>query len=322
MPETFSNSMLSTFINEQGFLIIDGGLATELERRGYDLRDPLWSAKLLLENPEAIRQLHADYLWAGADCIISASYQATLPGFIARGLKEDEAERLIRLAVQLAREARDQFWSEYRRKYPAKRRRRPLVAASVGPYGAYLADGAEYTGKYDLTLDELTAWHRPRWRMLADCGADLLACETIPARDEAAALAILLAETDHPAWISFSCRDGAHISDGTPLTAVVPLLADLPNLLAIGANCTAPRFIPDIIKNIQQVTAKPIIVYPNSGERYNPQGGGWEGEADPSAFGTMCREWRKTGAALIGGCCRTSPAHIQQIRDRVQQRRL
>lgn len=304
------------FLDYQNIFILDGGLATELEARGYDLNDPLWSAKLLLEQPEAIRQVHSDYLWAGADCVISASYQASLPGLQARGLNETEAANLIRLSVQLAIEARDQFWGI---KANRQGRLRPLAAASVGPYGAYLANGAEYTGDYDLDEAELLAWHQPRWHILANSSADLLACETIPSLLEARALRQLLLETPTlPAWISFTCRDGTHISDGTPLADCVRLLNDIPNLMAVGINCTPPRFVPELITAVQANTNKLIIVYPNSGERYDPVNKQWLGQSDPSEFGTISREWRKMGAMLLGGCCRTTPAHIQQIRDRTR----
>ncbi|RMH02439.1 MAG: homocysteine S-methyltransferase [Chloroflexi bacterium] len=305
------------FLQQQGALILDGGLATELEARGFNLDDPLWSARLLLEQPDAIRQVHLDYLYAGADCVISASYQATISGFMARGVSRAEAIRLIRLAVELALAARDDFWG-----VAANRngRLRPLVAASVGPYGAYLADGSEYTGNYGLETAELIAWHRERWHILANSGADLLACETIPSYREAEALRYLLAETpDTWAWFSFSCRDGHHISDGTPITDCVRLLADAPRVAAIGVNCTPPRYIPALIKAIHQVTDKPIVVYPNSGEIYDPERHCWLGESVPAEFGTYSREWRKLGAALIGGCCRTGPAHIRQIADRMRR---
>jgi homocysteine S-methyltransferase len=304
------------FLDYQNVFILDGGLATELEARGHNLDDPLWSAKLLLQQPEAIRQVHSDYLDAGADCVISASYQASLPGLQARGLSQTEAAALIRLSVQLAVEARDQFWTI---KANRQRRLRPLVAASVGPYGAYLANGAEYTGDYDLDEAGLLAWHQPRWQILADSGADLLACETIPSLPEARALRQLLLETPAmPAWISFACADGANINDGTPLAECVRLLNDVPNLVAVGINCTPPRFIPELITAVQSVTDKLIIVYPNSGEQYDPVNKQWLGQSDPSQFGTISREWRKMGALLLGGCCRTRPAHIQQIRDRTR----
>jgi homocysteine S-methyltransferase len=304
------------FLDYQNLFILDGGLATELETRGHNLDDPLWSARLLLEQPEAIRQVHSDYLWAGADCVISASYQASLPGLQARGLSQTEAADLIRLSVQLAIEARDQFWAI---KANRQGRLRPLVAASVGPYGAYLANGAEYTGDYDLDEAGLLAWHRPRWQILADSGADLLACETIPSLPEARALRQLLLETPvMPAWISFACHDGLHISDGTPLAESVRLLNDIPNLVAVGINCTPPRFVPDLITAVHSNTNKLIIVYPNSGEQYDPVNKQWLSQSDPSEFGTYSREWRKMGALLLGGCCRTRPAHIQQIRDRTR----
>ncbi len=307
---------IEPFLTYQNVFILDGGLATELEARRHSLDDPLWSAKILLEKPDAIRQVHRDYLHAGADCIISASYQASLPGLMARGLSAAEAAVLIRFSVQLALEARDQFWA-----FMANRRQRlrPLVAASVGPYGAYLADGSEYTGAYDLDEAGLLAWHRPRWDILAKSGSDLLACETIPSLAEGKALRHLLLQTPKmPAWMSFTCQDGQRISDGTPLAECVQLLNDVPNLVAVGINCTPPRFLPDLITAVRSNSDKLIIVYPNSGEQYDAETHQWLGQSNPTEFGTISREWRKMGALLVGGCCRTGPAHIQQIRDRTR----
>jgi len=310
MPTT---NPIMPFIERQGALVLDGGLATELERRGANLDDALWSARLLADDPALIRQVHLDYYWAGADCCTSASYQATVPGFVTRGLSAGAARALIRRAVALTNEARDAFWAAG----PHARRLRPLVAASVGPYGAYLADGSEYRGDYDLDEAGLLAFHRERWALLAGCGADLLACETLPSFAEARALARLLAETPNAwAWFSFTCRDGACISDGTPIGECAAYLAGRPGVVAVGVNCTPPHLIPDLIRAISAATDTPIIVYPNSGETYDPAARRWRGESAPAEFGTFSREWRKLGAALIGGCCRTTPAHVRQIGDR------
>ena len=305
------NNPLTPFL-QRGALILDGGLATELEARGYDLNDPLWSARLLLENPAAIQAIHADYLAAGADCIISAGYQATLPGLLARGLTADEARRLIVHAVQLALAARDEFWAGA----GTDGRLRPLVAASVGPYGAYLADGSEYTGRYGLSTAALADFHRERLALLAASGADLLACETLPALPEAEALLQLLRD-HHPqraAWFSFTCPDGDHISDGTPVATVARLLDQAPQVVAVGVNCSAPSLIPALIAAFRAATDKPIVIYPNSGETYDVAGRCWLGESPPLAYGDLGRRWHAAGAALIGGCCRTAPEHIRAIR--------
>lgn len=312
----FTTNPILPFIERQGALVLDGGLATELERRGANLDDALWSARLLADDPALIRQVHLDYYWAGADCCTSASYQATVPGFMARGLSADEARALIRRAVALTIEARDAFWAAG----PHARRLQPLVAASVGPYGAYLADGSEYRGDYDLDEDGLVAFHRERWALLAAGGADLLACETLPSFAEARALARLLAETPGAwAWFSFTCRDGAHISDGTPIAECAAYLAGRPGVVAVGVNCTPPRLIPALIRALTTAGPTPVIVYPNSGETYDPAARRWRGESAPAEFGTFSREWRKLGAALIGGCCRTTPGHIRQIGDRFRK---
>ena len=304
------------FLEQQGALVLDGGLATQLEARGADLHDPLWSAKLLLEDPALIRQVHLDYFGAGADCAITASYQATIPGFVRRGLTETQAVELIRLTVQLAEEAREEFWAGME----PGRRLRPVIAASIGPYGAYLANGAEYSGDYDLDEAGLVSFHRQRWHILAESGADLLACETIPSLAEAKALRRLLPETPTKwAWFSFSCRDGRSISDGTPISDCAALLEDMEQVVAVGVNCTPPRYVPQLIGELFKVTQKPIVVYPNSGEQYDAVAKRWQGLSIPAEFGTYSREWRKAGAALIGGCCRTGPDHIRQIRDRFRQ---
>lgn len=307
---------LVPFIRRFGSFIVDGGLATQLEARGCDLSDNLWSARLLMDDPDVIRQVHADYLWAGADCIISASYQATIPGFMSRGLSEAEAKRLIEYAVEIAVEERDRYWSQAAES-ERERRLRPLAAASVGPYAAYRADGSEYTGQYDLNETELVEFHRERWHILAATAADILACETIPNAQEGRALARLLQDTPNCyAWFSFACRDGQHVNDGTPIRAVAAYLNQFDQVAAVGVNCTAPRYIPNLIRELLAVVDKPIIVYPNSGEIYDVEQHIWRGEAVPAEFGTYSREWRKIGAAAIGGCCRTTPEHIRQIRDR------
>ncbi|WP_326626269.1 homocysteine S-methyltransferase [Nonomuraea fuscirosea] len=284
-------------------LVLDGGLATQLERLGADLRDELWSARLLLEEPELIRRVHADYFAAGADVATTASYQASLPGFARRGLDAAEAARLLRLSVELAGQARDEAG-------------RGLVAASVGPYGAYLANGAEYTGDYDLDEDGLYAWHLPRWEILAAAGADLLACETIPSYPEARALDRLLRSAPEvKAWVSFSCRDGERLNDGTPIRRAAALFMGNPQVVAVGANCTAPRHLPGLISCLSG--GLPVVVYPNSGETWDAAGHRWLGLADPVEFGVAAVEWQRAGASLIGGCCRTTPEYIAQIRARL-----
>ena len=307
---------LAAILATQGLVILDGGLATELEARGFDLNDELWSARVLLEQPDSIRRVHLDYLQAGADCIASASYQATVAGFVRRGLGREQAIELLQRSVGLAIEARDAFWST-----PDNRagRHRPLVAASVGPYGAYLADGSEFRGDYDLDEEALVEFHRERWDRLSTCGADLLACETIPSRDEARALRRLVENTpDVWAWFSFSCRDAQRISDGSLLSEVVAELEDCTRILALGVNCTAPRHIEGLIRAAARATSKPIVVYPNAGEAWDATTKTWmpAGRAAPSLVAS-CRQWVDQGARLIGGCCRTTPDDIRHVRQRL-----
>ncbi|WFF40057.1 homocysteine S-methyltransferase [Salinicola endophyticus] len=297
------------------FMIVDGALATELERHGCDLNDPLWSARVLRDAPEVIRQVHRAYFEAGADCAITASYQATREGFMRAGLEAGEAEALIGRSVTLAKEARDAFWTQH----ASERRPRPLVAASVGPYGAYLADGSEYRGYADLDIDRagLADFHRARLERLLAAEPDLLAVETLPALDEALAIADLLATAPVPAWVTFSARDEGHISDGTPIEACGEALDGLPGIAAIGINCTALAHIESLVTRLRRVTELPIIVYPNSGEAYDPETKSWHAGCAhalaPCDLADGLPRWLAAGASAIGGCCRTGPDDIEAL---------
>ncbi len=299
---------IASLLAQTGIVILDGALATELERRGADLRDPLWSAKILLENPALIRQVNHDYFMAGADIATTASYQATIPALMARGLTHDQAADVLRLSVRLAQEARDEFCLSQ------PNRVKPLIAASIGCYGASLHDGSEYRGDYGLSVQQLIDWHRPRLEILAQSGADLLACETVPSLVEGEALVKLLGEFPHmPAWLSFSCQDESRLCHGEFFTDAVQLANDATNVVAVGVNCTAPRFIDGLLASVAGVAKKPLIVYPNSGETWDPVRHCWHGTSNEPDWRDCVQRWHKAGALLIGGCCRTTPETIRQI---------
>jgi homocysteine S-methyltransferase len=305
-----AHPLLQPFLDRSGAVILDGALATELEARGADLRDPLWSARLLLEDPDLIRAVHRDYFEAGADVAITASYQASLPALMRRGLSAGQAEDALRLSVHLAQGARDQFMQT-----APSERVRPLVAGSIGCYGAALHDGSEYRGDYGLSVAELADWHRPRLDILAASGADLLAWETIPCLAEAEALTRLLDESGGiPAWISFSCRDGQRLCHGESLAEAAGLVAGCARVLAVGVNCTAPRYIANLLTSIAGIADKPRVAYPNSGETWDAERQAWRAGADVLDWGEAARSWHEAGARLIGGCCRTTPATIRRLR--------
>ena len=287
-------------------LLLDGGLATELEAQGHDINGTLWSASLLRTNPQAIVDAHLAYLEAGAQCIISASYQASRHGLMSLGVSADEADALIVSSVHLASQARDLFLERH-----PNAGYRPIVAASVGPFGAALHDGSEYTGKYDIDDAGLRQFHKERLGLLDAAGADVLACETIPNATEAAVLCDLLKTAKTPAWISFSCRNSHCISDGTSLRSVAVMFRNHPRVLAVGINCTAPHLVSTLIGEIRQAApGKAIIVYPNSGEKYESADNTWFGMASPVECAEAAISWRDAGADIIGGCCRVGPSHI------------
>lgn len=289
-------------------LLLDGGLSNELEKLGCNLNHKLWSAKLLETNPEAIIQAHLSYLNSGAQCITTSSYQASMPGLLKNGYDRAKAETLILKSVQLAEEAIKRFTASG---FPAFR---PLIAASIGPYGAYLADGSEYHGNYGISDEKLTKFHLNRIEILDHSNAHFFACETIPSFQEAKIVAKIFKKTTKSAWISFSCKDEHHLNDGTPIKECAAYLAHHSNVFAIGVNCTAPKYVSGLISSIKSASgSKKIVVYPNSGEAYHAESKTWMGLSDPKLYIEMATEWVNLGADIVGGCCRIGPDHIRRM---------
>ena len=283
-----------------GPVVLDGGLATELEAAGHDLSSALWSARLLRDDPAAVVAAHAAYAAAGAQVATTASYQASAPGFAAAGTDAAGTEALLRRSVALAREGAPEAW----------------VAGSVGPYGAVLADGSEYTGGYadGIGVRGLREFHRPRMAVLAEAGADVLACETVPAAAEAEAL---LAEAVHlgvPVWLSLTTVTGddgvVRTRRGEPAAGVFAMAAGVAEVVAVGLNCTDPAGVPAAV-DAARAAGKPVVVYPNSGERWDAAARRWTGSA-VLRDGDV-RAWLAAGARLVGGCCRVGPAAVARI---------
>jgi homocysteine S-methyltransferase len=285
-------------VPENTALIADGGLATELEARGHDLSDALWSARLLVDAPQEITAVHSAFFRAGAMIATTASYQASFDAFAASGISRNDTVGLLRRSVELAKTARDEVGVAGCQ-----------VAASVGPYGAALADGSEYRGRYGLRVAQLQDWHRPRLEVLADAGADVLALETIPDVDEAEALVTLVRSLGLPAWLSYTI-DGTRTRAGQPLADAFAVAAGVPEIVAVGVNCCAPDDVLPAIASARE-TGKPVIVYPNSGERWDRARRAWVGASQFSA--QLAVQWVAAGARVVGGCCRVRPAHIAEL---------
>ena len=293
--------MVSFFVPDDTVLVADGGLATELEARGNDLSDSLWSARLLMDAPEQIRDAHLAFFRAGAVIATSASYQASFEGFARRGFDRRDAAGLMRRSIDLARAARAEMTGDGRARW---------VAASVGPYGAALADGSEYRGHYGLSVRELAAWHRPRLEVLAGAGPDVLALETVPDIDEAEALMTAVTGLGIPAWLSYSIA-GERTRAGQSLSEAFAVAVGVPEVVAVGVNCCAPDDVLAAIAVAREVTGKPVIVYPNSGEEWDAWRRTWTGRSRYST--AQARQWIAAGATIAGGCCRVRPADIAEI---------
>jgi homocysteine S-methyltransferase len=299
----------------RGVRVLDGAMATELEFMGARLDGPLWSAQVLEDAPEKVVAVHRAYIEAGADCVTTASYQVSRMGYAEIGVGAERADAALLKAVRLARAAASEF--------PL---RRVVVAASLGPYGAALHNGAEYHGNYDCTFADLVEFHRERIAVLAgdpdeSSTPDLLAFETLPSLEEAQAIGEALAAWPELAtWFSFTCKDEQHVAHGELLRECAAAVARLPQTVAIGVNCTQPALMPGLIAELRAASNKPIVVYPNSGEGWNPAARSWTGTSAAARFGGMAADWYADGAQIVGGCCRTRPAHIRQVTETVKRR--
>jgi homocysteine S-methyltransferase len=295
-----------------GLHVLDGGLATELERAGCDLASPLWSGEVLRKDPEKVLAVHRSYLEAGADCLLTASYQVSAIGFREIGLNADAASDAIQQSVALAEQARREYTQA--EIDGGRKPRRIWIAGSLGAYGAALHNGAEFHGRYDIGRAELVAFHAERTDAMGETAADFLAFETIPSLAEAEAILDAFASSPGlAAYISFTCRDDGHTGHGEPIEDCARLLDARPEIVAIGVNCTAPRHIVPLIRKIRAISSKRIAVYPNSGESWVAETRSWAGTSDPQSFRALAAAWREAGADWIGGCCRTGPEHIRAI---------
>lgn len=294
-----------------GQMVIDGSMSTALEHMGVNLNHKLWTAKALVECPEKVKQVHWNYFHVGADCGITCSYQATIPGLMNAGYTQAEAEHIITESVRLFLEAREEWWQAEGKDAG---RVWPLCLAGIGPYGAYLADGSEYRGNYGVSEETIRDFHQRRMQLLWEAGADVLLIETQPSLAEVLIAAELAEELQADYWISFSCRDGSHINEGDRIADCAKALSqDHPHLRMIGVNCTKPVYVDSLIRELRQATDLPIAVYPNSGEEYDPVTKTWHGAQDGKSFYDYALSYFKNGAAAVGGCCTTTEVHVQQV---------
>lgn len=303
---------IENIIKENKIMVIDGSMSTPLENRGVSLNSKLWTAKILAEQPELIKQVHKNYFKAGADCGITCSYQASIPGLMENGYMLEEAENLIRSAVKIFCEARDEWWEEEEGREAG--RAWPLCLGAAGPYGAYLADGSEYRGNYGITDEQLKEFHKRRVELLHEAGADIILFETVPSLKEAKVEAEIAEEYGYDYWISFSCLSENIICEGTPIAECATTFAKgYPHLKMIGVNCTKPEYITGLIHKIKENCDIPIGVYPNSGEEYDAVKKVWFGKQSALSFEQYAYNYMKSGASAVGGCCTTVAKHVEEV---------
>jgi homocysteine S-methyltransferase len=278
----------------KNYILLDGGLATALEDLGNTFTSELWTGELLKSAPDQIREAHAAFVKAGAEIIITSTYQVSFPGCIAKGWTHQEVVDALKNSIQLARDVHS-----------------PKVAASIGPYGAYLADGSEYRGNYDATEDQIREFHKERLEILIACKPDYLAIETIPEIREARVLLQLLKDLNNtiPIWIAFSCKDNLHLSSGESFRDAARISKEL-GADYIGINCTSPEVVTGLLESAEGYG--PFVVYPNAGRTWNEKLKRLEG-ATVKLSDQHIQQWSQCGATIIGGCCGIGPKEIAQV---------
>ena len=283
------------------FTVIDGGLSTALELLGADISGSLWTAQTVIDDPVLLERAHRSFVEAGADIIATASYQCGTKQFESIGLSAKEARDALASTTTIARRAVEGT--------------SVAVAASVGPFGASLANGSEYNGRYGVEWQQVEDYHREKLAILVDSGADLIAIETIPLADEALLIAEILEELGAPpAWFSFGFADETQTYGLDAVEKVVLSIAGYADLVAIGLNCTHPRYVDSLLASMSElVSGIPLIVYPNHGREWDAVARCWIGDSmSISAVETVTR-WVDLGARFIGGCCGIGPEDIAHL---------
>lgn len=294
-------------------VVLDGAMSTPLEKLGADTNNDLWTAKALIDNEELVYEVHKMYFEAGADLIITDTYQANVQAFEKVGYSEKEARNLIKKAVKIAQKARDD--------YENRTGKHNYIAGTIGPYGAYLANGSEYRGDYELSAEEYQQFHLPRIEELATIGVDILAIETQPKLDEVLAILELLKEKypQQKVYVSYTLSDDDTISDGTPLPRAIHALEDYSQVIAVGINCVKLELVEPALKNMKEITDKHLIVYPNSSAVYDPKSKTWSQPKTSATFEELIPNWYEAGARIIGRCCTTGPKEIKAVADFIKR---
>lgn len=308
------NSIFKPLIDQFGCAILDGGLATQLEARGFDLKHPLWSGHILDLHPEAIKEVHMSYLKSGAQILLTSSYQLSFQGARKLGMGESQLIELLERSIAMAQRARDQYVKEEQIEYYNQK---ILIGGSIGPYGAYLADGSEYTGDYGLSVQDLIDFHAQRYRFFDQSGVDFVLFETIPSIREVKAInALVNIDSQKEVALSLSCRNERQINDGTMIEKCADEVASNSKITAVGVNCIDPEYGVSLLRKLRsRLPSKIIMIYPNSGEHFSTQTRSWSGEDASENFVLQAKMWKLAGARLIGGCCRITPSHIAALHE-------
>ncbi|CAI2635763.1 MULTISPECIES: homocysteine S-methyltransferase [Apilactobacillus] len=300
---------VNNWINQQDHILIDSSMSTGLEERGLKLNSNLWTAAALESHEDLIVDVHKKYFDAGSSMTTTNTYQASVPGLVKAGYSENQAIALIKKAVELADRGRNESTNPNPK----------WLLGGVGPYGAFLANGSEYTGDYSLTDEEYIAFHEGRIKAMVEAGIDVLILETLPNINELKAITEYTKQFDIPVIVAASLRDKSHLADGSSLIEVASFLESQEHVIAYGLNCTKPQLVTPALKVLKQShpTHKPFIAFPNSGATYNPEIKEWNhDDLSFEEFDELIAQWFNLDLKFVGGCCCMTEEQEQHIHDK------
>jgi homocysteine S-methyltransferase len=285
--------------------LLDGSMSFPLEQLGYNLKNKLWTGMALISDPDIIKNIHKDYINAGADYISTSTYQVSYDRLQNMGYQSSEIKKVFQKSVDIVKEA----IKESRSKKEIK------IVGSFGPFASYDPNASEYVGKYNSTDDEIKNFHLNNINIIEETDLDIILYETIPCIREIKILSKILSQTNKEIWISITCNENIEFRDGSSFKEACKIISQIDQITTLGINCFSPLLVEKALKKLKKYSNKKTLVYPNSGEKYNPKDKYWSGKNEFNNL--MIKNWLSLSPDIIGGCCRVGYNNIKKMREEI-----
>ena len=282
--------------------LLDGSMSFPMEQLGYNLKNKLWTGKALINNPDLIKDIHKGYIDAGADFISTSTYQISFDRLKNMGYQSEEIKKIFQKSVDIVKDAIEE----------SKLKKEIKIVGSFGPYASYDPEASEYIGEYDSTDIEIKKFHLNNIRIIEETDLDIILYETIPCLREIKILSEALSHSTKEIWISITCNEEMEFRDGSSFKDACEIISKIEKITTMGINCFSPLLVKKAIDLLKKYSNKKILIYPNSGEIYNPKERFWTGNNEFN--NSMIKNWLSLYPDIIGGCCRIGYDDIKKMR--------